>query len=157
MKKQVFTFMTFFVMCMTLMMISCSDDDKDKDDEKASEEILIGKWVLVHSVYENDTEFEEDDDDVSKENDVIVFENEGVCHNYCKIANVAPGIDPYDWNDYGKWKFMDNSSLRLLFYGEGQQIVKVLKLTSTILSFECTIDYKDGEIGHYTMTYQKVD
>jgi len=152
MKKHVFTFMTFFVVCMTLMMVSCSDDDKNKDDKKS---FLIGKWVLVYSYYE--TEYGsifEDESLVSEEEDVIVFKEDGVCRNYFKIDDTV-----YDWDDYGEWELVDDSYLKLLFYGEGQQIVTISELTQTYLTFEYNdgIDEYNGTKYKMIMRYQKVD
>lgn len=154
MKKYVFKFMTFFVMCMTsLIIISCSDNEDDYQVDKSS---LVGKWVLINLVYEVESENDSDSYDVSEEVDVILLNEDGSCRNYCKpIEQAAPGIDPYDWNDYGEWDLVNSISLKLLFYGEGQQIVKVLKMTTTTLSFECSLS-SEGETYKYTATYKKV-
>lgn len=152
MKKHVFIFMAFFVMCSTLMMVSCSDDDKGENDKKS---FLIGKWVLVYSYYEDEHgSIFEDEYLVSEEEDVIVFKEDGVCRNYLKNNDTV-----YERDDYGEWKLVDDSYLKLLFDGEGQQIVTISELTQTSLTFE----YNDG-IDEYIgikykmiMRYQKVD
>lgn len=156
MKKYVFTFVAFFVMCMaSLAMVSCSDDDDD--DPQVDKSTLVGKWVLTNLAYEDESENESDSFKVSEESDVILLNEDGSCRNYCKPYDQAgPGTDPYDWNDYGEWELINSTSLKLLFYGEGQQTVKVLKMTATTLSFECSLK-DDGEVYKYTMTYQKVN
>lgn len=144
--------MAFFVMCSTLMMVSCSDDDKGENDKKS---FLIGKWVLVYSYYEDEHgSIFEDEYLVSEEEDVIVFKEDGVCRNYLKNNDTV-----YERDDYGEWKLVDDSYLKLLFDGEGQQIVTISELTQTSLTFE----YNDG-IDEYIgikykmiMRYQKVD
>ncbi|WP_278630095.1 DUF5004 domain-containing protein [Parabacteroides goldsteinii] len=156
MKKYVFTIAAFFVMCMaSLAMVSCSDDDKE--DSKTDESLLIGKWALSNLIYEDESETETDSFETSEEADVIIFNEDGTCRNYCKPNDQAgPGIDPYDWNDYGEWKLVNSTSLKLLFYGEGQQTVKVLKMTASTLSFEASIT-DEGDSYKYTMIYQKVN
>lgn len=152
MKKHVFTFMAFFVICMSsLALFSCNDND---DDKKIDDEILIGKWVLIEYTYESENGSYKDEYPIYEEEDVIVFKKSGVCHNYCYIKS----LDDYDWNDYGEWESINNSSIKLLFYGEGEQIVTILNLTETILSFECNvIDEDDGTFSKYEMTYQRID
>lgn len=151
MNKYVFMFVTFFVMLMALIMVSCSDDDKEKDDIKS---FLIGKWVLVYSYYEDEYgSIFEDESLVSEEEDVIVFKEDGVCRNYLKDETV------YVWDDYGEWKLVDDSYLRLLFYDSGQQIVSIIELTQTSLTFEYNdgIDENNGIKYKMIMRYQKVD
>ncbi len=166
MKKLVFTFMAFFVMCMaSLAMVSCSDDEKDKDDKKTQEELLIGKWVLTHfegkdsdgNTLEGDKENE--DYPISEEVDVIEFDEDGSCHNYSKVL-INDKVD-YDWDNYGEWS-LQGTSLTLLFDGRKNKTVKLTQLTSNILTFEYEgqyIDYDTGETVFYydCYTYQKVD
>lgn len=153
MKKHVFTFMAFFVICMSFIMVSCSDDENDKDKE-AREEMLIGKWVMTYCFYEDEDEEEDRDYDISEEYDVIILREDGVCRNYCKsFDNIS-----YDWNDYGEWAVMNDNKLKLLFYGEGENIVTINRLTETTLSFELNgIDEDDGMPYTYKITYKKVD
>lgn len=152
MKKYVFTFVAFFVMCMaSLAMVSCSDDDDD--DPQVDKSTLVGKWVLTNLVYEDENENESDSFKVSEEVDVILLNEDGSCRNYCFIAE----YDDYDWDDKGNWSLSDDTTLKLLFYGEGQQTVKVLKMTATTLSFECSLKDDEGDAYKYTATYQKVN
>lgn len=136
----------------SLALVSCSDDD-EKDDSSEEKTSLVGKWVLTNLAYVDEADASENETksfDVSKEADVILFNEGGTCRNYSKVG------DDYDWDDKGSWSLSD-TTLKLLFYGEGQQTAKVLKMTATTLSFECSIT--DEEYGNYkyTMTYQKVE
>lgn len=153
MKKHVLTFVAFFVMCMaSLAMVSCSDDD-DKDDSQVDKSALVGKWVLTNLIEEDESGTDTDSFEVSEEADVILLNEDGSCRNYCEV--LMNGKIEYDWDDKGSWILSDNTTLKLLFYGEGQQTVKVLKMTDTTLSFECSIT--DDEYSYkYTATYQKV-
>lgn len=139
----------------SLALVSCSDDDDEKDDSQVDKSVLIGKWVLTNYTdeYTEDGKTETDTEsyEVSDEEDVILFNEDGSCQNYCKY-----GDDDYDWNDKGSWSLVDKTTLKLLFFGEGQQTAKILKLTETTLSFESTVDYGDGSVSKYTATYQKV-
>lgn len=152
MKKYVFTFAAFFVMCMaSLAMVSCSDDDDDKDNSETQKSVLIGKWAMTNLISEYDGETDTESFEVSEEYDVIIFNEDGTCRNYAKI-----GEDQYDWDDKGSWNLSNETTLKLLFYGVGQQTVKVLKLTATTLSFEATVT-DEGDTYKYTATYQKVN
>ena len=129
-------------------MVSCSDDD-DKDDPQVDKSVLIGKWVLTNLIEEDESGTDTDSFKTTEEVDVIIFNEDGTCRNYSKVG------DLYDWDDKGIWNLSANTTLKLLFYGEGQQTVKVLKMTATTLSFECSLSY-DGEAYKYTATYEKV-
>lgn len=136
-------------MCMaSLAMVSCSDDD-EKDDSEVQKSELVGKWVLTNLITEYGGETDTESFKVSEEADVIIFNEDGTCRNYAKWGN------DYDWDDKGNWNLSD-TTLKLLFYGEGQQTAKVLKMTATTLSFECSVT-DEGETYKYTATYQKVN
>lgn len=146
MKKHVFTFVAFFVMCMaSLDLVSCSDDDKD--DSQVDKSILVGKWVMINLVEEYGDETLSYSFDVSEEEDIVLFNENGSCFNY----------NDKGWFDKGNWSLSD-TTLKLLFYGEGQQTVKILKMTETIFTFECLLENekKEGEFFKCTATYQKV-
>ena len=149
MKKYLFSFVAFFVMCMaSLAMVSCSDDDKD--DSQVEKSALVGKWVLTNLIYEDASETDSETFNVSEEADVVLLNEDGSCRNYSKVG------DLYDWDDKGNWSLSDDTTLKLLFYGEGQQTVKVLKMTATTLSFECSLE-DERDTYKYTATYQKVN
>ena len=152
MKKNLFYL--FALICSMSLFTACSDDDDEKDDSQVDKSVLIGKWVLTNYTdeYTEDGKTETDTEscEVADEVDVILFNEDGSCQNYAKVG------DDYDWNDKGSWSLVDKTTLKLLFFGEGQQTAKILKLTETTLSFESTVDYGDGSVSKYTATYQKV-
>lgn len=155
-------FMAFFVMCMaSLAMVSCGDDEKDKDDKKTQEELLIGKWVLTY-IECKDSEGNSIGGDkengyipISEEYDVIEFNEDGTCHNYAKFNG------GYDWNNYGEWN-LKGTSFTLCFDGDENKTVELIQLTSDILTIKYEgqyIDYdtKETIIYYDSYTYQKVD
>lgn len=174
--------MTLFAMCLAFSFTSCSDDEEK--GKETDESLLIGKWALVHMVYEDETETETETEDnykASDEVDVIEFKKSGACHNYCyigpdrRIKNKRESSNPqsiigkevlsnyitsdsnYDWNDYGDWE-LSGDNLSLLFYGEGQTTVKVESLTASRLTFTASGIYDDEDGAYrYEMTYQKID
>ena len=152
MKKHVFTFMTFFVVCMTLMMVSCSDDDKE-----LSEEILVGKWVMIRYECEDNTGDKEIKKySISDEYDIVELYEDGTCHNYCKLIDESI----YHWDNYGKWILKDDK-LTLLYWGFGEEYeVQIIQLSSSLITIEHSfIDDKGPEtlLGTETFTYQKID
>lgn len=158
---------------LSLFFWSCGDDDPGKDPEipetSVLEELLIGKWDLAKKeTYYDNGEIEVDIyDDEEYEGDVIIFNEDGTCRNYdCLTKDIDVwwdyGYDGhyniFDWDDKGKWEFLDQDRLVLLFYGEGRQEVRLLELTDEILSFECYVEDEDGDEDrncNYKMTYRK--
>lgn len=141
--------MTLFAMCLAFSFTSCGDDEEKGKD--MDESLLIGKWALVHMVYEDETETDEESFKASEEEDVIEFKKSGACRNYCYVEY----IDDYDWDDRGDWE-LSGDNLSLLFYGMGQTTVQVESLTASRLTFTAS-GREDGESYRYEMTYQKID
>lgn len=162
---------------LSLFFWSCGDDDPGKDPEipetSVLEELLIGKWDLakMETYYDNGEIFVNSYDEVvdydQLEYEVIVFNEDGTCRNYSCYSKDLDywkecGYDGqgriFDWDDKGKWEFLDQDRLVLLFYGEGRQEVRLLELTDEILSFECYVEDEDGDEAYncnYRMTYRK--
>lgn len=144
--------MLLSIMMTMCFFVSCGDDD-GKDDSQVDKSLLVGKWVLTNLVTEDESGTDTESYAVSEEVDVIIFTEDGSCRNYSEVE--INGKKEYDWDDKGNWSLVDDKTLKLLFYGEGQQTVKVLKMTATTLSFECSLSF-EGENYKYTATYQKV-
>lgn len=132
-------------MSLVISLLSCSKDDEgnNKHENTYDESLLVGNWVLTHVIYEDDEEYEEDHYSTSDEYDIINFQEDGYCRNYCD-----------KWNNSGRWK-LDGDALTLLYYDEGRRTVTITELSSSVLSFE---DHGiDGSMEYtYTMTYRKV-
>ncbi len=147
MRKCKFYFIASFFMSLVISLLSCSKDDEgnNKHENTYDESLLVGNWVLTHVIYEDDEEYEEDHYSTSEEYDIINFQEDGYCRNFCD-----------SWDDSGRWK-LSGDALTLFYYGEGRRTVTITELSSSVLSFEDHGIFSDGSMEYtYIMTYRKV-